>query len=713
MADEEAAPATEPQTLPSGESQEDQVPLITEIPAAEELTTPVVEVESVVEPLQEIPLVTEPVEEAVKKTEEADVAAVADVAPEPEPAAAVPAEAETQAAAADGDVQDQEAVVDGDAQVTEVTEVLEQDGVQAEPAQAEQGQQGAVDAVEQPSGENTQEQVEQQGADEQHASVTANGDKMDVIPSQEDEAVGQSLKRSREEKGGEEKKWPGWPGENVYRLIVPVKKVGGIIGRKGEFVKKMCEETRARIKILEGIPGTEERVVVVSAKEEPDLEKSPAMVAFVKVHQRVIEGPEGEMPGPPAGTVSSRMLVAANQASSLIGRQGSTVKQIQEESGANVRVLPADDLPLCAMDDDRVVEISGEARNAYKAVALIVVHLRRFLVDRSVLPSFESQNRYHTRPQPAYRAPVGPPISLSSAASSWQGGGYGGISDTSSRGLYGSAARSQSDAYTLADQYSSRAVTHGGYEGAGGQHAVAQYGRDPSAVTAPGGLTASAAPVLPMTASTQVPLAYADAIIGADGANIVYLRRTSGATVTVKESRDALGQPNMTIEMSGTAAQVQAAQQIIQKLTSTTQPSYSAAQVASGAATAVGGGSTNPQSYGDSANYSYYGNTGSQYASQATLPQSTAVYGSTAAYAAQPATTYGTSSVYGGGSNSAAVGGQAQYGTTQNVGTVYGASSAGGAAVGYGTGAATGAAGGSTDYSAYYTSQYNASQAPY
>lgn len=71
------------------------------------------------------------------------------------------------------------------------------------------------------------------------------------------------VKRTRdggEEKDGE-KKWAGWPGDNVFRLVVPVQKVGGIIGRKGEFVKKMCEETRSRIKILEGVPGTAERIV--------------------------------------------------------------------------------------------------------------------------------------------------------------------------------------------------------------------------------------------------------------------------------------------------------------------------------------------------------------------------------------------------------------------------------------------------------------------
>ncbi|KAJ6380035.1 hypothetical protein OIU76_016646, partial [Salix suchowensis] len=59
--------------------------------------------------------------------------------------------------------------------------------------------------------------------------------------------------------GGAEKRWPGWPGESVFRMLVPAQKVGSIIGRKGEFIKKIVEETRARIKILDGPPGTSER----------------------------------------------------------------------------------------------------------------------------------------------------------------------------------------------------------------------------------------------------------------------------------------------------------------------------------------------------------------------------------------------------------------------------------------------------------------------
>lgn len=58
-----------------------------------------------------------------------------------------------------------------------------------------------------------------------------------------------------------DKRWPGWPGDCVFRLIVPVLKVGSIIGRKGELIKKMCEETRARIRVLDGAAGTTDRIV--------------------------------------------------------------------------------------------------------------------------------------------------------------------------------------------------------------------------------------------------------------------------------------------------------------------------------------------------------------------------------------------------------------------------------------------------------------------
>ena len=52
----------------------------------------------------------------------------------------------------------------------------------------------------------------------------------------------------------------------------------------------------------------------------------------------------------------------------------------------------------------------------------------------------------------------------------------------------------------------------------------------------------------------QIPLEYAEDIIGIGGANIAYIRRTSGAILTVQESR---GLPDeITVEIKGTSSQV-------------------------------------------------------------------------------------------------------------------------------------------------------------
>jgi poly(rC)-binding protein 2/3/4 len=51
----------------------------------------------------------------------------------------------------------------------------------------------------------------------------------------------------------------------------------------------------------------------------------------------------------------------------------------------------AEDLPVFSLQDDRVVEVLGEAVGVHKAVELIASQLRKFLVDRSIIPLFEMQ----------------------------------------------------------------------------------------------------------------------------------------------------------------------------------------------------------------------------------------------------------------------------------------------------------------------------------
>ncbi|GER43756.1 RNA-binding KH domain-containing protein [Striga asiatica] len=308
--------------------------------------------------------------------------------------------------------------------------------------------------------------------------------------------------------GGVEK-WPGWPGECVFRMLVPAQKVGSIIGRKGEYIKKTCEETKARIKILDGPAGMRERVcinnlrinykclglnlsalltyvsfvakVMISAREAPDATLPPAVDGLLRVHKRIFDGLENDSSHPSSGSggkVSTRLLVPAAQAGNVIGKQGTTVKSIQEESNCIVRVLGSEELPVFALQDDRVVEVVGEPSCILKAIELMASHLRKFLVDRSIIPGISAYGR---------EAPM--PVHSSSG------------------------------------QAASSVITQ-------------------------------------VTQQMQIPLSYADAVIGTQGSSISYIRRVSGATVTVQETKGVPGE--MTVEISGTASQVQTAQQLIQ-----------------------------------------------------------------------------------------------------------------------------------------------------
>eukprot|EP00262_Sarcandra_glabra_P002820 TRINITY_DN131_c0_g1_i1.p1 TRINITY_DN131_c0_g1~~TRINITY_DN131_c0_g1_i1.p1 ORF type:complete len:487 (-),score=101.89 TRINITY_DN131_c0_g1_i1:278-1609(-) len=348
--------------------------------------------------------------------------------------------------------------------------------------------------------------------------------------------------------GGGEKRWPGWPGETVLRILVPSQKVGGIIGRKGEFIKRMCEETRARIKILDGPPGTPERAVMISAKEEQDASIPPAMDGLLRVHKRIVDGLDGEfaqIPPSAGGTVSTRLLVPATQAGSLIGRQGATIKSIQEASNSIVRVLGTDDLPAFALQDDRIVEIQGEPSGVHKAVELIASHLRKFLVDRSVIPLFEmhmSNPNPHMEqnmpPHPSWGHPQGHP--------SAGGSGFG------NNPQY--MPPRQPDHYYPPSEFPP--LDKPPHQGSSMYGREAPMGVHPSTNAPPPPI------ITQVTQQMQIPLSYADAVIGTAGASISYIRRASGATITIQETRGVPGE--MTVEINGTATQVQTAQQLIQ-----------------------------------------------------------------------------------------------------------------------------------------------------
>ncbi|KAG2244638.1 hypothetical protein Bca52824_093527 [Brassica carinata] len=181
-------------------------------------------------------------------------------------------------------------------------------------------------------------------------------------------------------------RWPGWPGDCVFRVIIPVHKIGAITGRQGEFVRKLLQETRARIQVLGGPATTPDRLVIISGKEKPEANMSPAMDAVVRVFRRVSRLPDNN------DDDVQNAGIASTQALTLIGKQGSVIKSIAENSGASVRILHEEETPCYAAKDERIVVLQGEAFKIVKALEAVLGHLRKFLVDHSVIPLFEKEH---------------------------------------------------------------------------------------------------------------------------------------------------------------------------------------------------------------------------------------------------------------------------------------------------------------------------------
>ncbi|CAN6318491.1 unnamed protein product [Urochloa humidicola] len=185
-----------------------------------------------------------------------------------------------------------------------------------------------------------------------------------------------------------ENRYPGWPGTSVFRMLIPSHKVGAIIGHKGERVRRLCEETKACIRIIGGHLCAAEQAVIVFGKEQPDEPLPPAIDAPLRVYQQTINDDALDVRS--NSTIVTRILTPSEQAASM-----SVISSIMQASQTNIRVLDGD-LPPVALEEDRVIEIWSLPSGVHKALELIASHLRKYLVDRSVIPLFDRQVPLHT-----------------------------------------------------------------------------------------------------------------------------------------------------------------------------------------------------------------------------------------------------------------------------------------------------------------------------
>nr|XP_043628804.1 poly(rC)-binding protein 4-like [Erigeron canadensis] len=167
----------------------------------------------------------------------------------------------------------------------------------------------------------------------------------------------------------------------LFRILLPSKQIGKVIGKGGHRIQKIREDSKANIKIADPIARHEERVIIISSKDS-DNTFTDAENALHQIGSLVLMD-DHNAEGLKVGTVhvaanTIRLLVSDCQAGGLIGVSGQNIGQLRNSSGATVTVLAQNQLPLCASahESDRVVQISGDVPAVLRALVEIGCQLR-------------------------------------------------------------------------------------------------------------------------------------------------------------------------------------------------------------------------------------------------------------------------------------------------------------------------------------------------
>ncbi|XP_016137869.1 poly(rC)-binding protein 4-like isoform X1 [Sinocyclocheilus grahami] len=148
----------------------------------------------------------------------------------------------------------------------------------------------------------------------------------------------------------------------TLRLLMHGKEVGSIIGKKGETVKRIREESSARINISEG--SCPERIITITGATECVF-RAFTMITLKLEEDLAALVANGTVTSKPPVTL--RLVIPASQCGSLIGKGGSKIKEIREKTGAQVQVA-GDLLPNST---ERGVTISGSQDAIIQCVRLI------------------------------------------------------------------------------------------------------------------------------------------------------------------------------------------------------------------------------------------------------------------------------------------------------------------------------------------------------
>ncbi|XP_045028237.1 RNA-binding protein Nova-2 isoform X2 [Daphnia magna] len=163
-------------------------------------------------------------------------------------------------------------------------------------------------------------------------------------------------------------------GSIYLKVLVPSVAAGAIIGKGGETIAQVQKEVNARIKMSKAndfYPGTTERVCLIKGTTESVM----SMLTFICEKIRDKPDPNAkpamdfDSKTPAERDKQVKILVPNSTAGMIIGKGGSFIKQIKEESGAYIQISQkAKDQAL----QERCITVIGDSDCNRKACCMIL-----------------------------------------------------------------------------------------------------------------------------------------------------------------------------------------------------------------------------------------------------------------------------------------------------------------------------------------------------
>merc|ERR1712223_1854883 len=190
--------------------------------------------------------------------------------------------------------------------------------------------------------------------------------------------------------------------EFPLRILVQSDMVGAIIGRGGQTIRQITQQTRARVDVhRKENQGSVEKAITIYGQPE---NCSNACLQILKVMQEEARNTEK------SEDIPLKILAHNNLIGRIIGKQGSTIKRIMEDTDTKITVSSINEINSFNME--RIITVRGEPENICRAEAEVSAKLRQAY--ESDLNSMAPQNVMFPGLHPAAASMV-PPLGMGMA----------------------------------------------------------------------------------------------------------------------------------------------------------------------------------------------------------------------------------------------------------------------------------------------------------